>query len=94
MYKLLLVRVDAELPKPDRPQCGKPMKRHRKLGKSFDSRPEPVEVERTYCCCRDCSSGFFPLARALGLEGQTATPGASSIVANTVVSDSFEEASR
>ncbi len=94
MYKSLLERVDAELPTPDCPECGKPMERHQKAGKSFASRLGPVEVERTYCRCRDCGSGFFPLDRALGLEGQTATPGAASIVADAVVSDSFEEASR
>ena len=94
MYKSLLERVDAELPTPDCPTCGKPMERHQKFGKSLASRLGPVEVERTYCRCRGCGSGFFPLDRALGLEGQTATPGAASIVADAVVSDSFEEASR
>ncbi|MDE0533171.1 MAG: UPF0236 family protein [Albidovulum sp.] len=94
MYKSLLERVDAELPTPDCPQCGKPMERHQKFGKSFASRLGPVEVERTYCRCRGCGSGFFPQDRALGLEGQTTTPGAASIVADAVVSDSFEEASR
>ena len=94
MYKSLLERVDAKLATPDCPQCGKPMERHRKFGKSFASRLGPVEVERTYCRCRDCGSGFFPLGRALGLEGQTATPGAASIVADAVISDSFAEASR
>lgn len=94
MYKSLLERVDTELPTPDCPHCGKPMERHQKFGKSFASRLGPVEVERTYCRCRGCGSGFFPLDRALGLEGQTATPGAASIVADAVVSDSFEEGSR
>ena len=94
MYKSLIERIDAELPTPDCPECGKPMERHQKFGKSFASRLGPVEVERTYCRCRDCGSGLFPLDRALGLEGQTATPGAASIVADAVASDSFEEASR
>jgi len=94
MYKSLLERVDAEIPTPDCPTCGKPMERHHKYDKSFSSRLGPVKVERMYCRCRDCGSGFFPLDRALGLEGQTATPGAASIVADTVGSDSFEEASR
>jgi len=94
MYKSLLERVDAGLPTPDCPTCGKPMERHRRSGKSFASRLGPVEVERIHCLCRGCGSGFFPLDRALGLEGQTATPGAASIVADAVVSDSFDEASR
>ena len=94
MYGSLLERVDAALPTPGCPDCGRPMERHRKARKSFASRLGPVEVERTYCRCPDCGGGFFPLDRALGLEGQTATPGAESIVADTVVSDSYEEASR
>ena len=89
LYKSLLERVDAELPTPDCPQCGKPMERHRKLGKSFCLASGTVEVERTYCRCRDCGSGFFPLDRALGLEGQTATPGPARIVADTVVLGQF-----
>ena len=94
MYKSLLERVDAELPTPECPTCGKPMERHQKLSKSFASRFGPVKIERTYCRCRDCGSGFFPLDRALGLEGQKTTPGAAKLVADAVVSDSFEEASR
>ena len=94
LYKSLLERLDAELPTPDCPKCGKPMERHQKIEKSFASRLGSVEVERTYCRCRDCGSGWFPLDRALGLEVQSATPGAVNIVADAVVSDSFEEASR
>ena len=73
---------------------GKLMERHQKLSKSFASRLGPVKIERTYCRCRDCGSGFFPMDCALGLEQQTVTPGAANLVADAVVSDSFEEASR
>ncbi len=71
----LLEKIDAALPASDCPQCGKPMERHRKTGKVFASRPGPVEVVRTYCRCRGCGAGFFPLDSDLGPEGQTATPG-------------------
>ncbi len=94
MYKSLPERVGAELPTPVRTECGKPVERHRKFGKSLASRPGPVEAGRTHCRCRDCGSGLFPLDRALGLEGRTAAPGAASVVADAVVSDGLEEASR
>ena len=85
MYKSLLERVDAEIATPDCPECGKPMERHRKFGKSFALRLRPVEVERTNCRCRHCGSGFFPLDCTLGLVGKTATPGAASVVADAVI---------
>ncbi len=94
MYKSLLERVDAALPTPDCPKCGKPMERRQKFGKSFDLRLGPVRVDRICCRCQGCGLGFFPLDRALGLEGQQATPGVADMVADAVVSDSFEEASR
>ncbi len=94
MYRPLPGRVGAELPTPGCPTCGKPMERHRKLGKSFASRLGPVEAGRTCRRCRGCGSGFFPPDRAPGLEGQTATPRAAGVVADAVVSDSFGEASR
>ena len=61
MYKRLLERLDAELPTPVCPTCKKRMVRHRKSVKSFASRLGPVAIERTYCHCRDCGSGFYPL---------------------------------
>lgn len=53
-----------------------------------------VEVEQTHYRCRDCGSGFFPSDRTFELQGQTAKQSAAGIVADTLVPDSFGEASR
>ena len=50
-----------------------------RVAKTFHSRFGPLKVLRTYCICRPCGSGHFPLDRALGLEGKSATPGAESV---------------
>ena len=73
----LLEKIDAALPTPGCPTCGRPMERRRKTGKTLASRPGPVKVVRTCCRCRRCAAGHFPLDRALGPEGRTTTPGAA-----------------
>ena len=54
----------------------------------------PVTVERVYRRCRGCGGGHYPLDRVLGLEGESCTPGAASLMADTVGDSGFAEASR
>ena len=92
--KALLESLDARLPVPDCPDCGARMERHRRAAKTFASRLGEVVVVRSYCRCRDCGGGHHPLDRALGMEGESCTPGAASIIADAVSDSSYEEASR
>lgn len=92
--KAFLEEVDRELPTPNCESCGKAMQRHQLKVKRFTTRLGSVEVERTYCLCRDCGGGHFPLDRALGIEGESHTPGAASIIADAVVDSSYEAAGR
>ena len=70
------------------------LERHQKSKKPLMSRLGPIEIERTYCECRVCRKGFFPLDCALGLEGETMTPGAAKMITDAVDSDSYRVASR
>ena len=74
--------------------CGRRKELHRRLAKTFQSRFGLLSVLRTYYVCRPCGDGHFPLDRALGLEGKSATPGAESIHADAASSDSYEAAVR
>ncbi len=82
--KMLFERLDATLPAPECAACGRPMARHSVTSKSFLTRLGRVEVERSYFRCGSCGGGCFPLDRALGLEGDTVTPGMESVIAGTV----------
>ena len=62
--------------------------------KAWLTRLGRVEVERSHYFCRSCGNGFFPLDRALGLEGDTLTPGMLSVMAETTPMMSFDAASR
>ena len=93
-YAALLEALDAELPAPPCPDCGRRMERHGRAGKTFLTRLGRVRIERTQFRCRECGGGHFPLDRALGLEGRNATPGAESVLADAAGSDSYAEASR
>ena len=93
-YAALLEAFDAKLPAPCCGRCGRRKERHRRLAKRFHSRFGPLRVWRTYYICRPCGDGHFPLDRALGLEGKSATPGAESIYADAASSDSYEAAVR
>ena len=41
-----------------------------------------------------CGGGHYPLDRVLGIEGESFTPGAASIIADAVSDSSYAEASR
>lgn len=94
IYAATLEALDAELPSPSCPKCNEPMKRHSKAVKTLQTRLGPIRIKRNYFRCLECGVGFHPLDRALDLEGKSVTPGAESIYADTVGSDSYEEASR
>ena len=89
-----LERADAELKTPMCPHCSQPMERHHRSKKTLMSRLGPVEIQRTYCYCRACKKGFFPLDRALGLEGETMTSGTAKMITDVVDCDSYDVASR
>ncbi len=55
------------------------MARHSVTAKSFLTRLGRVEVRRAHFRCRSCGGGCFPPGRALGLEGDTVTPGMASV---------------
>ncbi len=93
-FGALLESVDRELPAPACESCGAAMQRHQRKSKRFTTRLGPVEVERNYYRCPDCGGGHFPLDRALGIEGESHTPGAASIIADAVVDCSYEAAGR
>ena len=85
--RLLLERLDGTLPAPECGACGGPMARHGTgRRKAWLTRLGRVGVERSYFRCRSCGGGRFPPGRALGLEGDTVTPGTASVIAGTVPS--------
>ena len=94
VLKTLLERLDATLPAPECGGCGGPMARHSVTSKSFLTRLGRVKVKRTHFRCRSCGGGRFPPGRALGLEGDTVTPGTASVIAGTVPFMGFDAASR
>ena len=92
--KTLLERLDGTLPAPECGGCGRPMARHLRASKSFLTGLGRVGVERSYFRCGSCGGGRFPPGRALGLEGDTVTPGTASVIAGTVPSMGFGAARR
>ena len=92
--KAVLEAVDARLPAPECDSCGRPMARQRTAGKVFLTRLGAVEIRRGCYRCRRCGRGHHPLDRALGIEGESFTPGAASIMADAVCDDGHEAASR
>ena len=79
-YAALLEALDAKLPAPCCGTCGRRKELHRRVAKTFQSRFGLLSVLRTYYICRPCGGGHFPLDRALGLEGKSATPGKGSLL--------------
>ena len=94
--KVLFEQLDEALPPPDcarvvASRCAGARRERRKpglpgLGGSRSS--------ASYYYCRSCGTGLFPLDRALGLEGDTLTPGMLSVMAETTPMMSFDAASR
>ena len=93
--RLLLERLDGTLPAPECGACGGPMARHGTgRRKAWLTRLGRVEVKRSYFRCGSCGGGCFPPGRALGLEGDTVTPGTASVIAGTVPFMGFGAARR
>lgn len=92
--KALLEDFDARLPAPRCGKCGMTMVRHRLAAKRFTTRFGDIEIRRVYRRCRGCGDGFHPLDRILGIEGETWTPGAASVIADAVSDGSYDEAAR
>ena len=59
-------------------------------------RPVPGldSIERVYFYCRDCNRGHHPLDRVLGIEGESHSPGAASLMADVVGDAGYADASR
>ena len=92
---MLFEQLDEALPPPECASCGKLMcRRQARKKKAWLTRLGRVEVERSYYYCRSRGNGFFPLDRALGLEGDTLTPGMLSVMAKTTPMMRFDAASR
>ncbi len=92
--RLLLERLDA---RPCRRRSARPAGRRRPgtgRRKAWLTRLGRVEAERSRFRCRSCGGGCFPPDRALGLEGDTVTPGTASVIAGTVPLMGFEAAQR
>ena len=92
--KAILEDLDRGLPSPFCANCGKAMACHLRDGKTFMTRLGPVTIEWTYRYCRDCESGHYPLDRVLGLEGESHTPEAASLMADVVGDAGYGMASR
>ena len=77
--------LDAELPAPECPKCGRSMKRRRrKASKTFLTRVGEVTLRRTCYQCRRCGESKVPLDAHLGLEGTSMSPGAERMIVEPV----------
>jgi hypothetical protein len=71
--------------------CGQPARYAGRHGKNFNSVLGPMRLERAYYHCEHCEAGFCPRDRALGLEGDSLSPGVLRMVALVGAMVSFEE---
>lgn len=71
--------------------CGRPARYAGRRGKNFNSVLGPLRLERAYYHCESCQSGFCPRDRALGLEGDSLSPGVVRMVGLVGAMVSFEE---
>ena len=62
--------------------------------KGFATRFGKVALRRRCFRCQDCGRSVYPLDRALGLSGVACTPGAMSLIADTIGKLSVEESAR
>jgi hypothetical protein len=71
--------------------CGQPARYAGRRGKNFNSVLGPLRLQRAYYHCEHCKRGFCPRDRALGLEGDSLSPGVLRMVALVGAMVSFEE---
>jgi Uncharacterised protein family (UPF0236) len=71
--------------------CGQPARYAGRRGKNFCSVLGPLRLERAYYHCERCEAGFCPRDRALGLEGDSLSPGVLRMVGLVGAMVSFEE---
>ena len=71
--------------------CGQPARYAGRRDKTFESVLGPLRLERAYYHCELCEAGFCPRDRALGLEGESLSPGVLRMVGRVGAMVSFEE---
>lgn len=93
LLKALLEELEGELPVPDCDSCGVRMVQQSWRGKRFTTLLDSLSVDRRYVYCRDCKSGHHLLDRAVGLEGDSFSPGAATLIVETVIDHSYQKSS-
>ena len=71
--------------------CGQPARYAGRREKTFESVLGPLRLARAYYHCARCDAGFCPRDRALGLEGESLSPGVLRMVGRVGAMVSFEE---
>ncbi len=71
--------------------CEQPARYAGRHGKTFESVLGPLTLSRAYYHCAVCETGFCPRDRALGLQGESLTPGVLRMVGQVGAMVSFEE---
>lgn len=71
--------------------CGLSARYAGRRKKTFDSVLGPLGLWRAYYHCGQCHEGFYPRDRALGLEGESLSPGVLRMVGQVGAMVSFEE---
>ena len=74
--------------------CGGTARYAGRRSKQFLTVLGPLRLERAYYHCGDCSHGFCPRDRALGLEGSSLSPALMRMVGAVAAMVSFQESSQ
>jgi len=72
-------------------KCGQPASYAGRHDKTFESVLGPLTLSRAYYHCPTCKTGFCPRDHALGLQGQSLSPGVLRMVGLVGAMVSFEE---
>ena len=71
--------------------CGQPARYAGRRAKTYESVLGPLRLERAYYHCERSDAGFCPRDRALGLEGESLSPGVRRMVGRVGAMVSFAE---